>query len=515
MNNVLDDRLRALMARVEEMTPPSPEFESLRTRTSVTRTTHLPWARTLIAVAATIVLITGLVVIQARRGDVSPTSQRRLTTHAVATVLPDGWEAKGALEGGDLGPDPSKVNPLQVFATTAAPAGPVVGLLYSGANTMADAATQRNVMLADGRRAAIGESLLGNGRSLDIEASPGTWIGLLANNVSDADLLAIGSRVRVAPDGNGSIIGPLPDDLVPVGSSDLLGGVQTSDFTADRLPSGATMTGYGPIGEAFDTTIIAFTPTLLDRALLGIVGEITAMRSVGAPLSPIDAINFGPRAGVGAYLERDGVAFIARSATRDASQLAGMLDSLQPADNQTWSDLIAQRTVAATTSTGMATADTQAPPPATLVPGTPTPTPVSVDYTITPTADGYQAVAEIPAGQTVMHIRFIGRTTLVEMSLDGKALASETFDGVSGGDASHPKTLGGSSAYLDIVPTTDPAAEFRVTDQDHVYSTKFITIDPRRPMRIAMILVPPLPTRTTHVSAYTYAADGTPLNSFG
>ncbi|MCU1366795.1 MAG: hypothetical protein JWN39_2434, partial [Ilumatobacteraceae bacterium] len=305
MNDVLDDRMRALMARVEELTSPAPEFESLRSRSIVTRA-HRPSVRALVAVAATLVLvIAGLIVIQARRDDVSLTSQRRLTTHSVATVLPAGWEAKGAVDGKpDVGA--GSLDELQVFATAAAPGGPVVGLLPTWAGTGADSATQTNVVLADGRRAALGSTHAAAARSLDVEAAPGHWVGLIARGVSDTDLLAIGTMVVVDAAGSSSFTGALPAGLIATGSTTIFGGIDQVSLATDanQIPLGTALTGYGPVGGALDVSIAAFAPTAADRALLGLEGNVAMMTAVGAPGVTTYAIDFGDRAGVGVFRER-------------------------------------------------------------------------------------------------------------------------------------------------------------------------------------------------------------------
>ncbi|MCU1397626.1 MAG: hypothetical protein JWN62_735 [Acidimicrobiales bacterium] len=515
MNDVLDDRLRALMVRVEEMAPPAPEFDSLRSRSVFVSGTRRSTTRMLVAVAATLVLvIAGLIVIQSRHDDVSLTSQRRLTIHSVATVLPDGWEAKGAVDGK---PDrySGGVDELTLYANALAPLGPVLGLLSSWAGTHADSTTQTNVVLGDGRRAALGTTHEAGARSLDVEAAPNQWVGVIARGISDVDLLAIGTQVQVDASGSASLSGVVPLGLVAAGTTTDYSVVQIgldTDVTQIRL--GVSVTGYGPVGSDSAVTVTAFAPTPADRAQLGLVGDVASMSAIGAPGATTYAVDFGDHAGVGVYRERDGVAFLARSSSRDVSQLADLLDSLEPVDDATWGRLVALRADNANSSTQDTTVVTTAPPPATVAPGATTPTPVEVDYAITSVDDGYDAVAEIPAGTVTMHLRLIGRATLVDMSLNGELIASESVDSTSGGSWSSPRNPTGGSGYLDIVPSDDPAAELRITDQDHVYSTKFITLDPANAVRIAMILVPPLEGRTAPTSGYTYAEDGTPLDSF-
>lgn len=180
----------------------------------------------------------------------------------------------------------------------------------------------------------------------------------------------------------------------------------------------------------------------------------------------------------------------------------------------TWARLVAQRGQEVQSSTQDMTVESTAPPPSTVAPSATAPTPVAVDYTVTRNGDGYDAVAEIPAGTVSIHVRFVGRSVLVDMSLNAKVLDSESVDS-TGGAAMFPNDVTGSFAYLQVAPPGNPADEMRITDQAHVYSTKFITVDPTYPVRVAMILVPPLASRTAKVTGYLYAADGTPLDTVG
>jgi hypothetical protein len=513
MTTIQDDRLRALMACLEEMTPPAPEFESLGSGSSQR---NRPGGRTIIAIAAALVIIiTGLVWIGSRRDDSSPADQRPLTTHAVATQLPAGWEVKGATEGSGAG-SPG-FGDAQLFATADSPAGPVLALLNVGDGSFVDEPTQSNVTLADGRRAAIGSSHFADGRSLDVEADSGRWVDVLARGISDDDLMAIGTMVRVDAAGYSSLEGPLPDGLLSVGTSPLLGGVITLDYSSDSSDwaQAATITGYGPVGASADASIASFPTRQVDKATLGAIGQVTTVVDVGGKSKgQTYAVDFGDHAGVGIYRSINGLGFLARSATLDTSQLLSMIDSLEAVDDDAWAALVDRRSAARGRPVENTTvASTMAPPP-TYASSDVEPTRVSIEYAVTKTDTGYLATATIPAGEVSITARFVGRSVLVDASFDGESLQTATVDvGQGSGTYSTSKDVGGSSFYLFAVPASDPSAELRVTVDGYEYSTSFISIDSTYTTRIAMLLVPPTEGRTTRPTGYVYDADGKPLQS--
>ncbi len=517
MTTITDDHLRALMSRVEELTPPSPEFDALGVRRAER---DVPQVRTrrfaLVTVgAAIVVLLAGLVFIGSRDDRAPHLSAERLTTHSVVTRLPDGWEAKGAIDGK---PDVESAGQTEfhLYATPVSPTGPVFAVVDTWAGTFADEATQTNVVLADGRRGALGDTRLANARSLDVEVEPGRWVAVIARHISDADLLAIGTLVGADAQGTASVAGALPLGLVPAGEATFFGGVLTATFATDanELPLGSAVTGYGPIGAPFDTSIRAFAPTASSRAMLGLSTDVSALSAVGAAADRTFSSDSAPYGDHGAYVERDGIGFLATSPTLDAAQLADMLSSLRPVGDAAWAQLVTRHDETDPSPPAGATTVTSQPPPPSVAPGAPDPTPVAVAYAVAAASDGYDAAATVPAGEVVIHLRPVGRSTIIDVSLDGTSMGSTTIS-QTGGSIWNSRDLDGSSFYVSVVPVDDPTAEMRVTVDGLVYVTKFVTIDPSAPVRVAMILVPPQPGRTAAPAAHTYDADGNPLESLG
>ena len=514
MTTIQDDRLRALMARLEEMTPPAPEFESLCDGSIDVRR---PGVRTVVAIAAALaVIIAGLVVIGSRRNDSKPADHRPLTTHSVATDLPDGWEVKGAGDGSGAG-SPG-FGEAQLFATAESPAGPVVALLNADGGGFVDEPTQRNVTLADGRRAAIGTSHFADGRSLDVEAMSGTWVDVLARGLSDDDLLAIGTMIRVDAAGHSSVEGALPAGLAPVGTGPLLGGAITLDHRSSDpsdWPQGTTVTGYGPVGAPADTSIASFPTREVDSAILGAVGQVTAVVDVGGTKSGRTfAIDFGDHADLGIYRAIDGLGFLARSATLDSAQLLSVIDSLDAIDDLEWAALVDRRSAAEGTPVQNTTVESTMPPPPTYTSSEGRPIRIPLKYAVEETDDGYVSTANIPAGEVSITTRFVGRSMIAEVFLDGESLDTATVDVAQGGGAyGTPVDLDRAAFYVYAVPLSNPEAELRVTVDGNEYSAPFIEINPAYSMRIAMVLVPPQEGRTAPPTGYIYDAAGKALES--
>lgn len=103
-----------------------------------------------------------------------------------------------------------------------------------------------NIDLGNGRRAAPGTSHLGGARWLDVEVVTGTWVGMLARNITDEDLLQIGSDM-VLNDEGAAMIDATATGLVDRRRSPLFG--TTITYTLDgsdpvQWPAAVAMTEY-------------------------------------------------------------------------------------------------------------------------------------------------------------------------------------------------------------------------------------------------------------------------------
>ena len=514
MTTIQDDRLRALMARLEEMTPPAPEFESLRGGSFEVRR---PGVRTVIAIAAAMaIIIAGLVLIGTRRNDSSPADHRPLTTHSVATELPDGWEIKFARDG--TGNRSDGLGEAQLFATDQAPAGPVVALLQTGEGSYGDDDSQSNVTLSDGRRAAIGSTYFTGARLLDVEAAPGQWVGVIARGISDDELLTIGAMVRIDGAGSSSFVGALPEGVVSVGTTALVGSVVTNDYgysDPNARPIGSTFTLYGPAAGSTGAVISSFPARPVDNAVLGVVGQVTRVTTIGGEANGSTfAVDFGTGNDAGVYRIVDGLGFLARSSTLDAAQLLSMIDSLEAVDDTRWSGLVAQREDSEATPVETSAVESTLAPPPTYDTSQDEPTPVRIDYRVTTSEDGYVSMVDIPHGEVSITSRFVGRFVHLGASFNGKVLVNFAVDVSRGTGGTTLRPDDGSSLFVSISSGSNPAAELRVTAGGYVYSVPFITIDPSYP-RIAMIVVPPGDGHTGPAVGYIYDSEGNVLDSAG
>jgi len=489
MTTNLDDRVRVLMARLGDATPIAPEFESLTSRPMVVvaapvRPTRR-WAP-LVAAAAAVALVVGAIAIyRVRENDT--TSAITPSTKQVATDLPDGWSLVKAVGPGTQtfeGMPPGRMN---IYATEAAPLGPVVGISTEPmrGGERVDATT---VTLPDGRRAILSDYAAGL-RWADVEVTSGTWVSMQARGLDDPTILTLASSITLTGD-------QMPAFATAAAGLSLVGASEyylqpfwtNPDSAPASLPQATTVTRYAPTTGSDSIDVTTFVPTALTRAALGLWADVSATE--GGVIGQV------PRqdGSTGFYAERDGFAFYATGPTAMIDEIRALVASLAPVSDAEWQRLVGDgspqttETIATANSAVPETTsvDTTAAPP----PSAATTVDISAVAAPTATPGEFTVVLTAPDGSTTTFtVRYLGRTiTAMADPAFGGGLSSDIDVAPRSSGASI--TNGGGFGFVTAnVPATSDAVWMSVVADGVRYRIELVQPDPTYPVKLGVFLV--------------------------
>ena len=451
----LDERIRQLVARIDEMAPEPPLLNSPRVRTIGDRSAGSGVRRMLVPLVAATMVMTVVALTMLRRSD--STASPQLTLQSVSIGLPEGWTAIGGATSSRDPSSPTLRGDGVAYATSALPAGPVVVISPTDMSRLDLAQPSSTSTLPDGRRVVIGTSIASN-LAADVEIEAGHWVGVEAVGIEPDTLLELAGRLSLGVDG-ARFDGALPDGMELMST--------TFGLTADpplayspyidpsAWPSGLSITTYGPNGEAPSSWISIFPATVESNAILAITRRPT-------PLSDgtFAAVEEGRN---GVYRLVDGLAVWATSDTLDTDALVELVDGLRPVDDDEWTDLVAGGTKVEAGTGGTDTTVAEGPVTTPLPPN-----PVSdaaaevrLVYDLTLTSDGSEATATTPDGSTVrVTMRSVGRLLRTTVTFADTELGTFDLDlnrqPGSGGGAS-AGVGSGDGPYLFLVTDSNPA----------------------------------------------------------
>ena len=200
----VDALMRASVPNLRTATMRSP-IPNLRKRHGSARNNWM------VAPSTTVVLIVGLVAIGTDRTDQSPgNDSSRL--HWQVIVLPDGLNPTFIAEPGSQAGPPGTTTMVNVYATAAAPAGPVVAVSASMGRPGLDiipaaAGSNFEETTINGRRAAFADATFGQ-RLLLIEVD-GHWVELRSRNIDDSTLQELAKGIERNPDSTEPSLPPI------------------------------------------------------------------------------------------------------------------------------------------------------------------------------------------------------------------------------------------------------------------------------------------------------------------
>lgn len=177
----------------------------------------------MIAVAAVVVRIIGLVAIGTNRNDTSP-GDDPARLHWFLTDLADGLQLAQVSESGSQTGAPGATTMVNVYATEAAPLGPILSVRGSLGHpdleiVPAAEGTNFQETTIGGRRAAFADGVTG-ARLLFIETGE-HWVAMTSRNIDDASLSTMAQSVVRNDDGTALIpAAALLDGLAPILSAD-------------------------------------------------------------------------------------------------------------------------------------------------------------------------------------------------------------------------------------------------------------------------------------------------------
>ena len=506
MSVELDDRIRTLVRRLDEMAPMAPEFETLQTRPPKTDRSRRMLIPALVGAVA--VLAVALVHVAGRPNP--PSSGAELVPHSIARHLPAGWTVLGA--GEKTAPSTPTGMPTGVaYATPDAPFGPVAAFFDQMGSLLDTNEPTVERTRSNGLRTVIGSAFQGNARWVDVEMSPGSWVGFAAAELNDDELFQLAEQVIV--DGNTSRFeGPLPRGLTVASSKfQLFGSFITygADAPPPSWPTGLTMTTYGPPTGPADTSVSIFPASPDTRVALGLTHELTGL----VPDGTISAESADDPASY-VYSRRDGYEVWARSTSLNPEALSKLVLSLSPASDTEWVNLVSTKPLIG--SDGAESPDTTAVDyPTVTEPELPDGDPrstVSLDYT---PIDNGTMTASLP-GDHPVSVQFepIGRSLRISVSLDDTQAYTGDLDvndtaGGNGGIAGD-----GDSLHVITYTTTDPAvARISVIDGTTEYTAPYVTFDESSSVRVAVVVIPARTGRTTPPAIRNLDANGNNLGN--
>lgn len=489
MTTTLDDRVRVLMARLGDATPIAPEFESLTSHPMAVVAAPTSPARSwapLVAAAAAVALVVGAIALYPVREN-DTTSAITPSTKQVATDLPDGWSLVKAIGPGTRVED-IPFGRTNLYATAAAPLGPVVGLSADSlGGERVDAAT---TTLPDGRRVVLSGEPTGV-RYADVEVTAGNWTTMRARGLDDATILQLGASISA----EGDQLPTFATDAVASASLTLVGasdfGQQPfwvgADSDAASAPEGTTVTRYAPAGgsEAIDVT--TFVPTALSRAALGLWTDASATE--GGVIGHLPRQDGLP----GYYAERDGFAFFATGPATMIDEIKALVASMAPVSDAQWQRLVGDGSLQPTDSTPV----NEAVPETTSVDTTAAPQPSgssTVDITAvaapTSTPGEYSVVLTAPDGTTTTFtVRYLGRTITVESDPALGEVLTTDIDVAPRSSGSSGTNGGGFGFVTANAPASSDAVRMSVVADGVRYRITLVQPDPTYPVKLGLFMV--------------------------
>jgi hypothetical protein len=326
----IDAILRESVPRLRAAISQSAVVEFRRPRRSHRRT----W---IIAISTVAALLVGLVAIGTNRNDQSqgnPSSR----LYWQLTDLPDDFTLVQLSEPGSQNGPPGSTVMVNVYATEAAPLGPILSVSGSQGAPELDiipvGGTNFQETTIDGRRAAFADGN-GGGRLLYVETD-GHWVMMRSKNIDDTTLSKMAQAVVRDPDGTA---------MVP--ASALLDGltlVLPSDAPAAFLGMGTDFSGisYGTSdGRSISLQVYPSKPS--PRAMLGLQTSLTPVKVAGA-----NGFSGGYAAGGSdtdyrvVTWERDGLDFRVGGFDVTDAEVMSAAESAEPVSEAKWNEMLRQ-----------------------------------------------------------------------------------------------------------------------------------------------------------------------------
>ncbi len=504
MSVELDDRIRAMVRRLDEMAPMAPEFEALHPPAPSHRS-----RRVLIPVLIGAVALLAVALVQVGGRPRTSSSGAQLVPHSVADDLPDGWTVRAA--GENTAPAGPVGMPFAVaYATADAPFGPVVALFAQMSSMLDTGLPTVERTRPGGLRTVIGATFGGHARWVDVEVSPGSWVGFAAAQLTDDELFQLAEQL-VVDDSTGHFEGTLPRGLTLASSTFQFFGSYIGygpDAAPASWPGGLTMTTYGPSDRPADTSISIFPANADTRVTLGLSRDLTDLGNETIAAETAD----DPAAYV--YAERDGYGVWARSTSLDPEPLSRLVLSLRPASDAEWASLVSSAPLAAPdgsvsveTTAAEAPTDTEAERPDGAERST-----VNLDYT--PIENGTMT-SSLPGGHPVtVQLDAIGRQLRVTVSVDNAPVYADAVDVNDTGGGGGNIFGDGTSLHVIIYSTAEPTvARLSAVDGVTEYTAPYVSFDQSSSVRIAIVVVPARSERTTPLVIRNLDANGSNLGN--
>ena len=506
MSVELDDRIRTLVRQLDEMAPMAPEFETLLAQ----RPEPARSRRLLIPVLVGAVALLAVALVQVAGRPNPPSSGAQLVPHSVARDLPADWTVLRA--GENTAPSTPIGLPTGVaYATPEAPFGPVVAFFNEMGSLLDTNQPTVERTRPNGLRIVIGSAFQGHARWVDVETSPGSWVGFAASRLTDDELFQLAEQLIV--DGTASRFdGTLSHGLTVASNSFQFFGsfvAYGADVPPSTWPTGLAMTTYGPTNGPADTSVSIFPASPDTRVMLGLTRDLTDLGNGTISATTTD----DPATYI--YAQRDGYEVWARSASLDPGALSRLVLSLSPASEAEWASIVS--TAAPVGTDGAESPETTAVEyPADTEPeqiDSDTRSTVDLDYT---PLDNGTMTATLPGDHAVsVHFEPIGRSLRVVVTLDDTQVYAGDLDVNNVGNSSNGNIAGdGVSLHVVTYSTTDPAVErISVIDGPTEYTAPYVTFDESSSVRVAVVVVPARAGRTTPPAIFNLDANGKNLGN--
>lgn len=326
----IDDRARRASTQLRRTA-------STRSVAELPLRTRRHWLAPIVAVATIGVVVVGLIAIGTNRNDPS-TGNNESRFHWLVTDLPAGWKVQQVLDPFS----PSDRRPPEsldsIYATSSAPAGPVVAVAGSeivpGEGTMDE--TNYREFSIDGRRAAFADNRQGQ-RILYIE-SDRHWMRLTSRDIDDATLTRFARSAVRSSDGTATIppanlsdglelVAPPRTPQLPILSARLDGGVSAYGVAADGT-------------RTLDLSVGRPSPSVRGGVALQ---SAMVPTTIGTTAGYSGSFQVGPPPIVTArtlYWEHDGLAFYMMSYSLNETQMLAAANSIRPVSDKEWTRLV-------------------------------------------------------------------------------------------------------------------------------------------------------------------------------
>ncbi len=413
-----------------------------------------------IAIAAVVVLIVGLVAIGTNRNDQSLGNDPSRLYYQVNDV-PDGLNLTSMIEPLSQSGPPGVTTMVNVYATDAAPLGQIVSVTGSSGVpgqeiVPASGGTNFRETTIAGNRAAFADGQSGQ-RLLFIEVD-GHWVMLASRNIDDTALTKLAAGVTRNPDGSAAIP---PVDLVD-GLTLVLG----ADAPVADLFVGPDFAGIdyaNPDGRSLGLRIAEPKPS--SRAMLGLEAPLRSTKVAGGKGfigNYTFSVSNPPLDVRVAAWERDGLAFRITGFNVSDVEILAAAQSVEPVPVATWHALL-QRTGADQGSTETVPAGTvpaEPAPPGTDPPFTGDVRDVVVDVSvINPSTNEQIWSGTLPTGEAwSVDINWVYDSVAMQPAIDGVAQGSSY-----GPLARSTGQEIGCCAPLSVITADSTAAGLRVT----------------------------------------------------